>query len=115
MSLCPYLHTEKDKFKAEGDKGVCMYFATFGRCNKGSSCEHRHEDVPGVRYHRVRTRGINNRTCNDNHVINTSNNEVYDVLNTHAMKNEVKNESPDPKLTLIDPKLKNDTFKNLAV
>ena len=31
------------------------------------------------------------------------------------MENEVKNESPDPKLTLNDPNLKNDTFKNLAV
>ena len=43
---CPYLHTEKGKFKAEGDKWVCMYFATLGRCHKGSSCEHRHEEVP---------------------------------------------------------------------
>ena len=92
-----------------------MYFATFGRCNKGSSCEHRHEDVPGARCHRVRRRRITNRPCNDNHVINTPNNEVYDVLNTYVMENEVKNESPDPKLTLNDPKLKNDTFKNLGV
>ena len=45
----------------------------------------------------------------------TPNNEVYAVLNTYVMKNEVKNESPDPKLTLNDPTLKNGTFKNLGV
>ena len=112
---CPYLHDEKGKFKEEYEKGICMYFASTGRCSRGSKCEHRHEDVPGARCNRFRRRGISNKTCHHNHVISAPNNEVYDVLNPYAMNNEVKNESPDPKLTLNDPKLKNETFKNLAV